>query len=98
MSDGTDGATRSPSTRLTVTENGPILADGDITLIDGERRFLAHETQTAFCRCGASSNKPVCDGSHAKVGFGASAALGEGRVKPADAATPGALTVRLRAQ
>jgi CDGSH-type Zn-finger protein len=26
-------------------------------------------TKVAFCRCGQSSNKPFCDGTHAKVGF-----------------------------
>jgi uncharacterized Fe-S cluster protein YjdI len=49
--------------------NGPLLVYGNLRVkgVDG------HETQknkvTAFCRCGASSNKPYCDGTHLKVGF-----------------------------
>ncbi|MBD2755651.1 (4Fe-4S)-binding protein [Spirosoma validum] len=49
--------------------NGPLLVYGNLRVKDAE----GHETQknkvTAFCRCGASSNKPYCDGSHLKVGF-----------------------------
>lgn len=49
--------------------NGPLLVYGNLRVKDTE----GHETQknkvTAFCRCGASSNKPYCDGSHLKIGF-----------------------------
>ena len=49
--------------------NGPLLVYGNLRVKDAQ----GHETQknnvTAFCRCGASSNKPYCDGSHLKIGF-----------------------------
>ncbi|QHW00004.1 (4Fe-4S)-binding protein [Spirosoma endbachense] len=49
--------------------NGPLLVYGNLRVKDAD----GHETQknkvTAFCRCGASSNKPYCDGTHLKVGF-----------------------------
>ncbi|GAB4018135.1 (4Fe-4S)-binding protein [Spirosoma koreense] len=49
--------------------NGPLLVYGNLRVKDAQ----GHETQknkvTAFCRCGASSNKPYCDGSHVKAGF-----------------------------
>ena len=49
--------------------NGPLLVYGNLRVKDS----TGHETQknkvTAFCRCGASSNKPYCDGSHVKAGF-----------------------------
>lgn len=45
------------------TENGPNLV------------YLDSKVFTALCRCGDSSNKPFCDGTHARIGFHA---------KPAD--------------
>lgn len=49
--------------------NGPLLVYGNLKVKDAQ----GHETQknkvTAFCRCGASSNKPYCDGSHLKINF-----------------------------
>jgi CDGSH-type Zn-finger protein/uncharacterized Fe-S cluster protein YjdI len=49
--------------------NGPLAVSGNAELISGTGRSF-HKTQAAMlCRCGASANKPFCDGSHAKVGF-----------------------------
>lgn len=49
--------------------NGPLMVRGDI-VVKGKDGTLTHkEKVTAFCRCGASGNKPFCDGSHRKVGF-----------------------------
>lgn len=54
-----------PSTTVDVMPNGPLLVKGDIAVTgEGNKGPV-----TAFCRCGASTNKPYCDGSHSKVGF-----------------------------
>lgn len=49
--------------------NGPLLIFGNIKVKDKEGNETQKNNVTAFCRCGASSNKPYCDGSHARVGF-----------------------------
>ncbi len=56
-------------TIVEVTPNGPLMVYGNqrIKLTDGSEKS-AHKV-TAFCRCGQSSNKPYCDGTHQKVGF-----------------------------
>ena len=45
------------------------MIEGPITLINtnGQREIKLGET--FFCRCGTSSNKPFCDGSHNEVDF-----------------------------
>jgi uncharacterized Fe-S cluster protein YjdI len=50
-------------------ENGPLVLKGAFLLVhpDGKREVL--DKTTALCRCGASANKPYCDGSHSKTGF-----------------------------
>ncbi len=59
-----------------VRENGPYLvtADEDIRLIDwkGNAYNPPNPRNMALCRCGASENKPFCDGMHVKCGFKAS--------------------------
>ncbi|RKD24975.1 hypothetical protein BEP19_03825 [Ammoniphilus oxalaticus] len=44
-------------------DNGPLLATG-ITLLDGEGNKLETKEKVYLCRCGLSSKKPFCDGSH----------------------------------
>ena len=57
------------TTKVKVVKGGPLLVEGSltITLPDGEE--VEKEGMTALCRCGASANKPFCDGSHSKIEF-----------------------------
>ena len=49
--------------------NGPLLASGNFTIITGAGREAWRGTKAALCRCGASKNKPFCDGGHVEAGF-----------------------------
>lgn len=53
----------------TVRENGPLLVKGDLEIIGIDGKTEIKSGMTAICRCGASANKPYCDGAHAKIGF-----------------------------
>ena len=50
-------------------ENGPILVKGNLSIVASSGRNAWHGTKAALCRCGASKNKPFCDGAHKKIGF-----------------------------
>ena len=49
--------------------NGPLHVSGAVTLVDSRGEAVATEAQFWLCRCGGSSNKPFCDGSHKRIGF-----------------------------
>ncbi len=55
-------------TKIEVRENGPLLVHGTVHLTHDNKQEVKNQT-TAFCRCGASSNKPFCDGTHVTSGF-----------------------------
>ena len=61
---------------ITVRPNGPFRVEGPIKLIntDGTLIDLTGKPAVSLCRCGASVNKPFCDGTHSKIGFDAAAA------------------------
>jgi len=53
-------------------ENGPYKVTGPIRVIDvdGNEYDLADKGEVvALCRCGGSSTKPFCDGTHSRIGF-----------------------------
>ena len=52
-----------------ILPNGPLLVYGNITVKDSRSNETKKHEVTAFCRCGASANKPYCDGSHTKIDF-----------------------------
>lgn len=59
----------SAPTVIDVTDNGPLVISGPITLKHPDGREEHRTRSTALCRCGQSGKKPFCDGTHSKVGF-----------------------------
>jgi uncharacterized Fe-S cluster protein YjdI len=57
------------NTVVEVLGNGPLLIYGNLKVKDKAGNESLKSQTTAFCRCGASSNKPYCDGSHVRVAF-----------------------------
>ena len=49
--------------------NGPLMVYGNFTLKNKDGEEKKTSKVTALCRCGASANKPYCDGSHVKINF-----------------------------
>jgi CDGSH-type Zn-finger protein/uncharacterized Fe-S cluster protein YjdI len=50
-------------------KDGPVVVSGNVELISGSGRVAWQGTKLALCRCGASNNKPFCDGSHRGASF-----------------------------
>ncbi|HEY7294377.1 MAG TPA: CDGSH iron-sulfur domain-containing protein [Dehalococcoidia bacterium] len=62
-------------TRIVVRPNGPYLIEGPLTVVDVEgNEYKSDRPRIALCRCGGSSNKPFCDGTHQRNGFQAPSA------------------------
>jgi CDGSH-type Zn-finger protein len=59
------------ATRITVMNNGSLRVEGDVEIVDPQGNVfgLQGRTRISLCRCGQSSNKPFCDGSHKTCGF-----------------------------
>lgn len=58
--------------KVSIRDHGPLLVSGPIEVLDGEGKALtlpAEKPMVALCRCGASANKPFCDGAHKSAGF-----------------------------
>jgi len=56
-------------TKVEVMENGPLLIYGTLHVTNSDGSKEQKNKTTAFCRCGASENKPYCDGAHIKLNF-----------------------------
>ncbi|GAA0437405.1 CDGSH iron-sulfur domain-containing protein [Lentibacillus halophilus] len=59
----------SDNVKITVNDNGPYRVKGDVELVDAEGNAFETKKMISLCRCGHSSNKPFCDGSHRQIGF-----------------------------
>lgn len=66
---------------ITIRDNGPYLVDGEFRLVDAAGNEVPLKKR-ALCRCGGSTTKPFCDGTHSKIGFqGAIAAVEQNEPK-----------------
>ena len=69
--------------KITIFDDGPIEIYGPLTILDENGKVVAvvEEGEPAYlCRCGGSTEKPFCDGTHSKTGFmGAMKAVAESK-------------------
>jgi CDGSH-type Zn-finger protein len=81
-----------PSNLLIVQLNGPNMVRGDLVVVakSGPRKM----SSAMLCRCGASLDKPFCDGTHVNIGFTAPARLPDDA--PSEPAGEGTLTITPR--
>lgn len=62
-------AVRNGDLEVTPLPDGPLQVKGSLEIVSGTGRTLNRVTESFLCRCGASENKPYCDGSHKKIDF-----------------------------
>ena len=58
---------------IRVRDNGPYVVRGPVTIVDADGNRIdpppSPKPNVALCRCGGSSTKPFCDGTHRRNGF-----------------------------
>jgi len=80
--------------RIVIDADGPLYVHADAELIDADGETLLADTRMALCRCGQSSNKPLCDGSHDEGFEDAGHIAVDHLSSPDDAAADGPLRIR----
>ena len=66
--DGDDAEADYP-TQVAAIDDGPLWVTGAVPITTSDGSELEARTRVTLCRCGASANKPLCDGSHKEAGF-----------------------------
>lgn len=82
--DGGPDETVPAENTITIEADGPLYVQGETEVVDSEGAVVTNDVRVALCRCGASKNKPFCDGKHADAGFSDSGAIPDPRIKDGD--------------
>jgi 3-phenylpropionate/trans-cinnamate dioxygenase ferredoxin subunit len=71
-------------TTIRLRKSGPyVIDDEDVRIVDWNGKdYVVGRRPVALCRCGASTTKPFCDGTHSRVGFQAAEAAVPGSAEP----------------
>lgn len=67
--DGGNVETADAENSVLVAADGPLYLRGRIQVLDADENVVLEDTRVALCRCGESSHKPFCDGSHSGADF-----------------------------
>lgn len=59
----------SPQVEVCALPNGPLQVSGQVVVKNEAGEMVVKTDKTFLCRCGASANKPYCDGTHRKIEF-----------------------------
>lgn len=54
---------------IMIAKDGPYVVTGSVEMRDADGTSYTVSETFALCRCGGSTNKPFCDGTHSKIGF-----------------------------
>ncbi|HSM02454.1 MAG TPA: CDGSH iron-sulfur domain-containing protein [Acidimicrobiia bacterium] len=81
-----DGEVVEPDLPLAISpvEDGPYWVTGGVTITRSDGTPLEVRNRVALCRCGQSSNKPFCDGTHLEVGLEAKNPIPAGQTTAAN--------------
>lgn len=66
---GVPAAKRPQGSEVRASAHGPLLVSGGVRVLDADGSVIYEGEKATLCRCGGSSNKPFCDGTHKKIGF-----------------------------
>ena len=69
---------------VAIATDGPLFVRGDVEIVNADGATLLSDTRFALCRCGASKNKPFCDGAHATAGFQAPSTVPDPKIRQAE--------------
>ena len=58
-----------PEVTIEICRNGPLIVNGPVELKDADGSLYPVKERIALCRCGGSTTKPFCDGTHSRIGF-----------------------------
>jgi len=94
--DGGTAETPLPVNTVAVEPFGALQMRGDIHVVNPDGTLVLRDTRVALCRCGATKDPPICDGSHWEAGFDDRGQLGTSPAKPAEGepGTPLRVTVK----
>lgn len=73
---------------IQVSGGGPLYMRGNLKIESEVGETMLEDVRVALCRCGGSSNKPFCDGTHFRIGFDDRGDVFEGGMKPAEPSGP----------
>ena len=79
---GSVQGTNETEATVRIDPDGPLFVAGPAVIVDSDgETVVLEDTRIALCRCGASANKPLCDGNHSKAGFADAGGFQEVKVK-----------------